>query len=267
MPLPALGLFLVARADCVYLVGAADGDVVHAFSMNERIQPRSLQCAHSTYRSSQPEPVGLTALMLSYTGEETGQCTLQSFTPAEDRDAIWLRSPSKVPPSSGWCRWDEAKKTSKQVDNPGVWITLSDGSAVGIRQRASPRYSGQGSTEGDTAGVVRRRFPSRRKQSDGFGRWEVWTATAGGRPESDEVQPLFRESEKAGHLLISELGPRVRVGLMSAAFSFGNVIKLVTVGGHERFDGAADEKGQESLMKASGRRRKPGGTPRPRAWT
>lgn len=266
VPLSPLRVFLVASADRVYLVGAEHGDVIRTFPTIERIHPRTLQCAHSSYRSSQPGSIGLTSLTLCYTGALSGNCILQSFAPAEDSDAIWLRTPAQVPPSSRWCTWDAAKLASKQVDNPGVWVALSDGSAVGIRQRASTGYNDQGRARGNTT-EVRHRFPRQKGNSDGFRRWEVWTASVGGRSESDEAQPLFRDAEQSGHLLISELGPMVKVGLTSVAFSFGNVIKLVTVGGHERFEGEGDEKGHEKLMKASGRRRKPGGTPRPRAWS
>lgn len=206
-------------------------------------------------------------LTLCYTGAQSTSCTLQSFAPREDSEAIWLRAPPQLSASSGWCTWRGARLTTKHIDDAGVWTVLSDGSAVGIRQRASPGYNDQGTTKGDATETVRHRFASQKKRAESSERWEVWTASAGGCADADETQPLFQDAEQTGHLLISELGPRVKVGLMSAAFSFGNVIKLVTVGGHERFEGETEETGRGMLVKVSGRRRRPGWAPRPRAWS
>lgn len=83
---------------------------------------------------------------------------------------------------------------------------------------------------------------------------------------TDETRQLFQNDEKSGHLMVSELGPMIRVGQRSVAFSFGNVVKLMTVGGHERFDVGAGDNDREHLNVGS-RRRKGGVMPRPRAWS
>lgn len=86
-----------------------------------------------------------------------------------------------------------------------------------------------------------------------------------GRAKTDETRPLIQEDDKAGHLIVSELGPMVRVGQKTVAFSFGNVVKVVTVGGHERFEDGTEDQARE-YMKTGSRRRKAPMT-RPSAWS
>jgi hypothetical protein len=75
--------------------------------------------------------------------------------------------------------------------------------------------------------------------------------------ESYETRPLEDDEDdcRHQHLMISELGPIVKVGAGSAAVGFGDMIKVITVG-HERFSSSADRLGPEDLMNLTNRRRK-----------
>jgi hypothetical protein len=253
------GLFLAATSEAVHLLNAQNGTLLNSF-VTEKMQPRSLQCAHSLHRTSQDGVVGLTSLTLCYTGRDTGDCIIENFLPSENADAILAEVPSGSL-GDGWCDWKAAKKAKKRIGNPGSWATLFDGSVLGIRRQTcgrNPEY-------GAAVGSLRRRLPRETINNEAFTQWELWTVSPGGRMDADEHRPLFDETEQAGHLIISELGPKVKVGSSSVAFAFGNIIKIATRGGQERWETNAVENGQSSTVNLTGRRRKAGSGRRQRA--
>ncbi|KAF7532986.1 hypothetical protein G7Z17_g13582 [Cylindrodendrum hubeiense] len=225
VPLPSLGLFLIAGANRIG---------------------------------------GLTWLTLCYTEAESGDCIIHTYVPPEDSDLICFDS-SATPVSRGWCSWDSAKETRRHVENPGTWDIVSDGSVAGVRQKSgqSRGIAVEGKRRADG---LRHRSPRKETSRDVFGRWEVWTVSQSSRMRTDETRPLFKDDENSGHLMVSELGPMIRVGQRSVAFSFGNVVKLMTVGGQERFEVVAGENDREH-MNVGSRRRKLGAMSRPRAWS
>lgn len=263
VPLSSLGLFLVAGVNQVHLVNLDNYGVVHTFQ-TEAMHQRSLQSAFTRGKISQTGSLGLTSFTLCYTAAESGDCIIQTYLP-RDNDGVICSNSSATPTRRGWCNWENSQETKKPVENPGTWSVLSDTSVVGIRQKfrrdVALEVNGRNKTEG-----LRHRSPRKDGVRDLFGRWEVWTISQGGRVKTDETRPLFQDNERAGHLIVSELGPMIRVGQRSVAFSFGNVVKVVTVGGYERFESGAEEKNREYLNVGS-RRRKGGLPPRPRAWT
>lgn len=263
VPLASLGLFLIAGVNRVHLVNLDGYSLVHTFS-TERMNQRSLQSAFFNGQSSQTGVKGLSWFILCYTEADSGDCVVQTYTPPGENDMICFHS-SATPTTRGWCSWESVKESRRHIENPGSWSVLSDGSVVGIRQKSARvldiESNGRRKTEG-----LRHRSPRKEAARDLFGRWEIWTAPQSGQLRTDETRPLFQDDEKAGHLIVSDLGPMVRVGQRSVAFSFGNVVKLVTVGGHERFESSIDDRALEHLNVGS-RRRKPGAMVRPRAWT
>jgi hypothetical protein len=261
--LPLLRLFLVASVDRVFLVTLDEPTVLHAFS-TEAMQSRSVECSYACHRLSRPDCVGLTAFTLCYTEAETGDCVSQAYTPPEDIEAIILqRDIGLMKSDGGWCSWSMAKVTNKRIENPGAWEMLSDGSIIGVRRRARLNESTR-SAKGDAGSKIRRRVPQLDKCNDRLGCWEAWTFSVGARWGVDDCRPLLREDEQANHLIITELGPRAKVGCSSVAFGFGNVVKLVTLG-HERFGRDTEEAMGEPLMNIGSRRRKPGAPTRARA--
>ncbi|KAF4455218.1 hypothetical protein F53441_2368 [Fusarium austroafricanum] len=263
VPLASLGLFLIAGASRVHLVNMEDYSLVHTFP-TERMAQRSLQSAFFSRPSSQSEVSGLAWFILCYTGAESGDCVVQTFVPSNEHDMIYYQN-SATPAARGWCAWELAMEKRRHIENPGSWSVLSDGCVVGIRQKSHRvldiETDGRRKTDG-----LRHRSPRKEPGRDLFGRWEIWTAPQSGQLRTDETRPLFQNDERAGHLIVTEIGSMVRVGQRSIAFSFGNVMKLVTVGGHERFESSTVDKSLEHLNVGS-RRRKPGALMRPRAWT
>ncbi|KAF7562558.1 hypothetical protein G7046_g1573 [Stylonectria norvegica] len=242
VPLSSLGLFLIAGADRVHLINLEDYGVIHTFR-TETMQQRTLQSAYAFRESSQTGDRGLITFTICYTRADSGDCILQTYKPLEEGGLICYHS--SVPPTSrGWCSWDTAIETRKHVENPGTWSVLSDSSVVGIRQK-SRRPDSDDAGGRRRADGLRHRSPRKDVGRDPFGRWEVWTVSQGGRLRTDETRPLFQDDEQAGHLIVSDLGPMIRVGQRSVAFSFGNVVKLVTVGGQERFEGSAERRSRE----------------------
>ncbi|KAI9158801.1 Sterol regulatory element-binding protein [Paramyrothecium foliicola] len=262
--LPSLRHVLVSTIDRVYLVSVDEPTVTHIFH-TDMMQPRSLKCAYTRHRSPRPNALGLTMLSLGYTAAETGECLSQTYVPAIDSDAIALERNNGFTVNDGWCSWQAAKEVKKRVKNPGAWKMLPDGSVVGVRRRVSTKETVHQLT-GD--GKLRRRTHGHDKCKSRVGCWEVWTISGAGKMGMDECRPLFREDEKASHLIISELGPHVKVGRTSIAVGFGNMIKLVTLG-YERFDSDVDETNREPLLNVGSRRRKPSALTRvrtPTAW-
>ncbi|KAG5755554.1 hypothetical protein H9Q69_000978 [Fusarium xylarioides] len=263
VPLSSLGLFLIAGASRVHLVDMEDYNLVYTFS-TEPMAQRSLQSAFFIRPSSQPGSNGLAWFTLCYAGAESGDCVVQTFVPPGENDMIYYQS-SVVPDAPGWCAWGSVKETKRYIENPGSWSVLSDGCVVGIRQKPTRvldvETNGRRKADG-----LRHRSPRKELGRDLFGRWEIWTAPQSGQLRTDETRPLFQDNERAGHLIVTDIGLMVRVGQRSVAFGFGNVVKLVTVGGHERFENGMADKSLEHLNIGS-RRRKPGALVRPRAWT
>ena len=258
--MPSLGLFLVATLSRVHIFSIDNREYLYTVE-TEEMKPRSLQCAYSTQRIAHVEIPSITSATLSYVAAETGDGILHTFTPSEDFDSICLQGPSGATDGEG-CEWGDATVTKRRVRNPGHFCILSDGSACGIRRKKAPEAEAP-TQAGDGGEGLRKRFAGRSTTKTTPIEWEAWTISPSLRTGTDEEEPLFKKDEQPSHLLISDLGPKVRVGLMSVAFAFGNVIKLVTVGGPERFDMATDD----GLMNLASRRRKAGSICRPRAWT
>lgn len=263
IPLDSLGLFLIAGAERVHIVHLDDHSLIHTFS-TELMNQRSLQCAYICQHSSQSGTKGLLSLTLCYTAIDSGNCVVQTFTPPNEGDMICYHSRA-TPTTRGWCLWESVEEKRKHIRHPGAWSLVADGSVVGIRQRSGRTMSIEAEVQRRVEGL-RHRSPRKETGKDLFERWEVWAVPRTGRSRVDEARPLFRGNENAGHLIVTELGPMIRVGQRSVAFSFGNVVKLVTVGGPERFGDDSESKRLEQWNIGS-RRRKPGAFSRPRAWS
>ena len=266
LPIPCNLLFLVATLDSVCLVDGGDCEVLRTFQTG-RMQPYSLRYAYAAHRGSTPTATGFTFLTFCYNEALTGELIIQRYVASEDRDAIWIQTPAKS--RTDWCTWDKSLETKKRIGNPGVWEILPDGWLIGIR-RLSPTDDSRPGAHPETRERMRSRFGrcSKPNEHDAFDSWELWTSSLGNSVDVHEIRPLFQDNgEKAGHLVISKLGPKARVGQRSVAFAFGNVLKIVTIGGSERFGSAVGEVTQDSLGNTNGRKRRPGSSARQRAWS
>ncbi|KAK2598969.1 hypothetical protein QQS21_005574 [Conoideocrella luteorostrata] len=258
VPLPMIGHFALAASDRVFFVDADQGHLVRTFN-TERMIPKSLQCTYSTYHASKSDMPGLTALTICYSASETGDCVVQTYVPANDHEAIYLRK-VKESADEDDCKGNSMEKLGKRIKNPGTWHVLSDGSVIGIRQvvqRENP------ASHGGSGLRRRRKLVSGHQYS--FANWEVWATSPCDKPEMEDCRSLVDQGEESHHLVVSQLGPKVAVGLRSVAFAFGNVIKLITVGGHERYDETSVHQNFDSLMNTANRRRKAGQWSRTRA--
>lgn len=253
--LQPLEVFVISGVDCVHLVDAKDGTVLQMLRTG-RMLPRSLKCAFSCHQQSRPTTIGFSWFTLSYLDAGTRDCIVQTFYPCQDCVAVYLRAPPGAY-NSDWCTWDSAKQTTRRIGNPGVWDMVADGGVVGVRRKGARCNSG---TEGEgimTRGL-RNRQAKRHCEADPFERWEVWTVSPGGRLGMDECQRLVKEGEQGEHLLVTELGPKTRAGLNAVAFAFGDMIKLVVVGGAARLEESGEEQARDSGVNGAGRRRRPG---------
>jgi hypothetical protein len=260
----ALGFFAVATATRVHLFDVEKCELLYTMQA-DMMKPRSLQFACTTQRTAHIDSPGITSFTMTYVEAETGDCVLHTFLPSEDFDSIGLHAPSGATDGEG-CAWGDAVLTKRRVKNPGSYNILSDGSVVGIRRSNPQEPENTGQCNVPQEGL-RNRFPSRIQPRPEPIEWEAWTVSPSVRAGADEEKPLFSGNDQPNHLLISSLGPRVKMGMMSVAFSLGNTVKLVTVGGTERFGTSADDTSQENMLNMASRRRKGGGPLRPRGWT
>ncbi|KAG5995758.1 hypothetical protein E4U54_002780 [Claviceps lovelessii] len=245
--LSPLGLFALAGSDKVDLVDVEQCHVVWTLK-TERMSPKSLQCTYATSTVSGAVVKGLTSLTICYAAAETGDCVVQTYVPTNDSDVMYFRSPESSTPVDGS---GSMRELTKRIKNPGTWQVLSDGSVVGIRQVTLHGGAVHMASHG-----LRQRHMMERRYQYSFPHWEVWVTSACGKPVMEESQRLLDQDSMSNHLVVSELGPKVTVGLRSVAFAFGNVLKLVITGGHERYDVGAEDKNYESLMNTTSRRRK-----------
>ncbi|OAA52071.1 Quinoprotein amine dehydrogenase, beta chain-like protein [Metarhizium rileyi] len=251
VPLSPLGVFALAASDRVYIVDAEEGEVIRTIS-TERMVPKSLQCTYSGHHASKLGTLELSSITLCYVGAETGDCVLQVYVPTDDCNVIYLRN-LKSKPDGDECGWEPMKELTKRVKNPGTWHVLSDGSVVGIR-RIGQTHNGSNIMKS----TLRQRRTTRQSIQYSFANWEVWATSPYNKPDLEECRPLFESGDESNHLVVSNLGPKVSIGLRSVAFAFGNVIKIVASGPIERYSVDSENTSYDTLMKTSNRRRKPG---------
>ncbi|KAK4238892.1 sterol regulatory element-binding protein cleavage-activating protein [Achaetomium macrosporum] len=249
LPVPAISMYLIGRSQSVDLVDLDSSIIVHTFR-TEMMQPRTLKHICVT----RPQKRGLASLILSYTSAETGDLVVHSYLPEAEADTLTSFTP--VSPGSSTCsQWSRAKETIKHIANPGVWEALPSGSIVGVRRKqkqppSSPTVASFafGGLRRRTASSSPSSYSTSQTNSSPSREWEAWVLN---RPDTksdfetrplDEPEPDVKTSPGLGqyhrhrqNLMISELGPMVRLGTMSVAVGFGDVVKVVSVG-HEHFD-------------------------------
>ncbi|KAL7817040.1 sterol-sensing domain of SREBP cleavage-activation domain-containing protein [Trichoderma aethiopicum] len=263
VPLPHLPYFLASSRTEILLISLDDGTTSWRFSVEE-MRPRSLACAVTRYGSCNDPPIGLASLTFSYLAVGSGDCVLHTFTPPEDDDAICLQGVDDDSLVSGWCSWEDARERKKHISNPGVWRLLSDGSALGLRRRPSAELRRRRRQE--AAPGLRNRMPGAASRETGAPScWELWRVASSDWEEADECMPLFPDGQDAGHLVVCDLGPSVRVGPTSVAFAYGNVIKVATLSGHKPFEVGVKEVSRESPVNMPTRRRRLGTSAKPGA--
>lgn len=248
-----LNLFIVAVSHRVHLVSAEDGLVVHSLQTTKML-PRTWECSYKCHGISHTGAAGLASFTMGYVEASSKDCILQTFFPPDGCDVICVQTPCERR-SNDRCTLDTAKVTKKRVADPGVWDIVFDGSAVGIRYKAPAARQ----DEYKASPGLRNRFCKQAPEPDPLEGWEIWTASsASSRCDEAETQRLVKDGEQADHLLVTELGPKAKVGLNCVAFAFGDMIKLVAVGGKVRLDQGPEDTARGARTSTGSRRRKPG---------
>lgn len=205
----------------------------------------------------------ISAWTLAYVSDEDGDLVLQTYIPIENCDSIWF-SDAAAPVAGTSCTWAEARQITRRIRNPGLWTPLRNGCILGIRKKeeAAQRSPIQERLPGFAQSNLRRRghadSPPRRPKPEDT--WEIWVMTRLEREGDIETAPFIAPDDPTG-LIVSELGPIVKVGSSSAAVGFGNVVKVITVG-HERFESVDEGRKAENVSLPNRRRRHPGAKPR-----
>ena len=257
VPIPAFCLYLVAHSDGVDLVDFKTSTVIHSFQ-TEPMLPKSLQQIYSSKNLKQ----GLNSFTLSYVNAETGDLVLQTYVP--DEDEIFWPGVSEDSTRAG-ATWNQTREIRRHVKNPGLWAAVCKGCIIGIRRIQPPQA--REPPPASTTGSLRRRaglHPETRQSSATAGKWEVWVMRqleAEGE-DSYESRPLStpEEDKAAGdQLMVTELGPIIKLGTGSVAVGFGNVVKIISAG-HEHFDSPSDRLAPDKdLINLTNRRRRIGG--------
>lgn len=261
LPVQGFASYMVVGTRGVDLVDLYSSRVMHTFQ-TETIQPKSLKFVYQGQRLGPGGRGTVTSLTLAYLSGDDGECVLQTYLPGEDYDNICFSDLVGTRVRSS-CAWEETRLVTRRIHNPGAWTPLRNGCFVGIRRKESE----------DQGTPMRERLPAfaksglrRRGHADPSPRrtkleetWEIWVISRVEKEGNIETTPLVAPDDPAG-LIISTLGPMIKVGYSSAAVGFGNVVKIITVG-HERFDNADDE-AAEDINLTNRRRRAPHSRPR-----
>jgi hypothetical protein len=255
LPVKPCGIYLIARLKTVDVVDLKTSVIVHTFQ-TESMQPRSLKYLRSTPRQTHCGSTGLGSFTLAYVNADTGDCVLQTYLPQDEDDAICFCDP--LEPKTGQCAiLSGSRELKRRIKDPGDWEALPNGSIVGVRRKPSKPAAEYGLASTLHPGLRQRTSHDRQRASSPREQWEIWVMSQLETQESYETRPLEDDEDdcRHQHLMISKLGPIVKVGASSAAVGFGDMIKVITVG-HERFSSSADRLGPEDLMNLTNRRRK-----------
>jgi hypothetical protein len=258
IPIASCSVYLIARRQTVDVVDLKSSRIIHTFH-TESMEPKTLKHLRSNARQTHCGSTGLGSLTLAYVSSETGDCVMQTYLPQDEDDAICFYCSANTS-TKNCCVLSNTRELKRRVKDPGKWEPLLNGSIVGVRTKSAGTADDH-TTVSQTLGGLRRRSATTPKQQPASqrARWEVWVISQLENQESYETRPLWAEDEDDGglareHLIISSLGPIVRVGGSSVAVGFGDTIKIITVG-HERFDNPTDRFG-EDLINLTARRRK-----------
>ncbi|KUI56803.1 Sterol regulatory element-binding protein cleavage-activating protein [Cytospora mali] len=263
LPMQGFSSYLVGRSQSVDLVNLHTAKVIHSFQ-TEASQPRSVKFVYHGQRVGPQGRGTVSSLTLAYISEEDKDLVLQTYLPSENCDSICFSDPA-APAAGTSCTWTETRQVTRRIHNPGVWTPLRNGCVLGIRKKqdAAPRSPIQERLPAFAQSSLRRRAradspPKHPKPDD---TWEIWVITRLEREGDIETTPFIGQDDPAA-LIVSDLGPIVKVGSSSAAVGYGNVVKVIAVG-HERFESAEEGHEAENIGLTSRRRRHPG--PRPGA--
>lgn len=250
-------MYLIGQPQSVDLVDLDTSAIIHTFR-TEKMQPRTLK--HICFL--RPHQSGVASLILAYTSAETGDLVIHSYLSATPDDISPTFPPPEPPATRPPSPWSQMQETIKRISNPGAWEALPNGSIVGIRRKQSPASPPSPTvTSSPILGALRRRRPSSSFSTSSSTTtiehpnkdWEAWvlnrpdtkgdfeTRPLDEPPAPTQTPPHSRNYRQHHHqsLMIAELGPMVRVGTMSVALGFGDVVKVVSVG-HEHFDRSLD---------------------------
>ncbi|KAL1869688.1 hypothetical protein VTK73DRAFT_3062 [Phialemonium thermophilum] len=276
LPIPSCSAYLIVRLMTVDLVDFKTGKILHTFQ-TESVQYGSLRLTCSRRRQSRCGSHGLSFFTLAYVSAETGDCVLQTYLPADEGDTICFCDPAN-PKLANCCVWGRTRAVTRRVANPGTWEALPSGSILGVRQMKNQESESQTAENplgtGSIAAIaspVTRTLRHRRQKSEPRpshrDTWEVWVMSQLEAEEKYEEQPLMTagddedQQQTRDHLMVTAVGPMVRVGTGTVAVGMGDIVKVISVG-HEHFDGPADRLTVENLMNLASRRRKALASPR-----
>lgn len=250
---PTLHLVLVASSTRVSLICIRDGQVLCEL-YTENMVPRSLRSLLNGPRNVASTSPALLSVLICYTQRISGECVMQTYSPLDGTEIMTFDRPDEGGKDLAEC----AQKAEKRVEAPGAWELLDSAMVVGVRRRLMSQDPRNSHSQDEAAGL-RHRFPHKSNGTSSRTEevWEMWTASSSVESESDESRPLIKTDESLGQLIVPSIGPRAVVGLTSVAFGFGNVVKLVTIGGQQRFETPKNGNQCDPWQSAS-RRRKSG---------
>lgn len=252
-------MYLIGRSQSVDLVDLDSSTIIHTFQ-TEMMRPRTLKhiCFPRLQRS------GLVPLTLCYISAESGDLVVHTYRPNSESDP----ADSHVSPeqhAGGQSPWDQMTEVRKHVENPGVWEALPGGSIVGVRQKRaiSPPSRSITASAASPFGLRRRvGIPPETRDASSAQGWEAWVIDRPDAKDDFETRPLDGQEDEEDELgttplMISELGPMTRLGSLSLAVGFGDVVKVISVG-NEYFDHEPPGLGlhTDSLISLGSRRKK-----------
>ncbi|KAF2706724.1 hypothetical protein K504DRAFT_459133 [Pleomassaria siparia CBS 279.74] len=263
---PTLGLIFALRAEEAEMFDFHSRAIIHAFQIG-RVKPHSFRIMHSPPRQCPCGAPSVHSIAVAYTEQDTNHMILQAFTLNENSTSfICLGKPSDN--GSYNCQGlNLATEAVHCVEPAGVWESTEVPSIIGIRkciQSPTPSSSASGvdngtfsadptvttsalkfrSTRGENvtslftsldSAFTTRNFPPSSTDSDS---WEAWTLSSAGEFHSKPLMSSNNPEDEQcidEQLFVASPGPITRLGNKSVAVSFGNTVKVITLG-KESFD-------------------------------
>jgi hypothetical protein len=254
---PALGVYLAVRSQGLDLIDITTRVLIHSLDLLIN-QPHSVRMLHSVIRECRTcLSSAVHSLSIVFSDAENQACAIRTYTALEDHGSLICLRPttnSNVRTCKGL---EAAEVTPQQMENPGLWEATAVQYVVGIRHchsTGSPSSTTSGAELGLSASDLKRRLSSSKMRlrpggpllrsnsnenspssflnvplsstaaSPDSEEWEVWSLSSTGETQVTKLSSI-------SDLLVDSPGPMVKLGKRSVAVAFGNVIKVITVGG------------------------------------
>ncbi|KAJ9628008.1 hypothetical protein H2203_003228 [Taxawa tesnikishii (nom. ined.)] len=217
------------------------------------MKPSSVRVFHSRPKTCAGcTSAAVSSISIVYTDVQSQDCIMRTYAPSSEHAALLCLSSSK----KDCAGLQTARMSEYKLSQPGAWEPTSAHAVVGVRRRvpSSPVLPSN-----PAAGQASLRNRKSRSPSQGFedegDEWEAYAFTSSGDIHTVVPSAVQNpDSSAEPQLFATRPGPACMLGPYTAAFTIGNVIYVVKVGG-ERTEKDSERASDGATTAAPSRRR------------